>query len=92
MGVLRDPHEELAALEAQEEQVSEERRRLHQQIDNGFATELTRTRERALSHRRRELHERIDALRDRLGLPTGPRRASHEGELERAFPPFGSGS
>ena len=36
--------EELAALEAEERQVSAERRRLHQQIDGGFATEMTRAR------------------------------------------------
>lgn len=45
---------ELADLEAEEERVSEERRRLHQQIDNGFATETTRARERDVSSRRRE--------------------------------------
>jgi hypothetical protein len=73
---LRD---ELDALEAEEAEVSAERRRLHQQIDHGFATETTCVRERELSARRRELHQRIDALRERLGLPLGPPRASaHE--------------
>lgn len=56
-----DLREELAALEAEEAEVSAERRRLYQQIDHGFATETTRVRERELSARRRELHQRIDA-------------------------------
>jgi len=73
---LKDVRAELAALEAEETQVSAERRRLHQQIDNGFATEATRLREREVSDRRRELHRHIDALRERLGLPAGARWAS----------------
>lgn len=73
---LDDLREELADLEAEEAQVSAERRRLHQQIDHGFANETTRVRERELSARRRELHHRIDALREPLGLPLGPPRAS----------------
>lgn len=73
---LDDLREELAALEAEEAQVSAERRRLHQQIDHGFASETTRARERELSVRRRDLHQRIDALREPLGLPLGPPQAS----------------
>jgi hypothetical protein len=76
LGSLDDVRAELVALEAEEAQVSAERRRLHQQIDHGFATETTRVRERELSARRRELHQRIDALREPLGLPLGPPRAS----------------
>jgi len=38
---LDDLGEELAALEAEETRVSAERRRLHHQIDYGFATETT---------------------------------------------------
>jgi len=81
--------EELDTLEAEEEQVSTERGRLHQQIDRGFASEMTRDRERELSRRRRELHQRIDVLRRRLGLPVGPQRRSDEGLLENVFS-FGS--
>ena len=42
------------------------RRRLHEQIDNGFPNEFTIARERDVSIRRRELHARIDALRAAL--------------------------
>ena len=85
--------EELAALEAEETEVSAERRRLQQQIDSGFATEMSRTREREISLRRRELHLQIDALRGRLGLPTGPtRRATDEPGLEKSWSAFGSRS
>jgi len=73
---LEDARAELDALEVEERQVSAERRRLHQQIDNGFATEATRLREREVSDHRRELHRHIDALRERIGLPAGPRWAS----------------
>lgn len=75
--------EELAALEAEEAQVSAERRRLHQQIDHGFASETTRERERELSARRRELHKLIDELREPLGLPLGPPQASTQGSGPR---------
>ncbi len=68
---LDDLREELAALEAKETQVSAERRRLHDQIDYGFATGTTRAREREVSDHRRQLHRRIDALRERLGMPSG---------------------
>lgn len=72
----KDARAEIGALEVEERQVSAERRRLHQQIDNGFGTEATRLRERAVSDHRRELHQQIEALRERLGLPAGPRWAS----------------
>jgi hypothetical protein len=88
MGGVESPHDELADLEAEEKRVSEERRRLHQQIDNGFATETTRTHERDVSQRRRELHQQIDALRERLGLPVGPRPSP--GRLENVWPALGS--
>ena len=84
-----DLRDELADLEAEEERVSAERRRLQLQIDNGFATARTHERERETSNRRHELHERIDALREALGLPTGPQQTS-EGLLEKASPAFGS--
>jgi hypothetical protein len=73
---LDNAQAELEALETEEAQVSAERRRLHQQIDHGFATEATRLREREVSDHRRELHRRIDALRELLGLPAGSRWAS----------------
>jgi chromosome segregation ATPase len=86
-------HTELAALEEEEAHVSAERRHLHRQIDFGYASETTRTREREVSDRRRELHARIDAIRESLGMRPGPKRASTaaalaemsdgSGELER---------
>ena len=54
---------ELLELEREEQALSEFRRRLHEQIDNGFPNEFTIRREREVSDRRRELHARIDALR-----------------------------
>jgi hypothetical protein len=87
---LHDPGKELAVLEAEEVRVSEERRRLHQQIDNGFGTELTRARERILSRRRRELHTRIDALRVQVGREVGPRASQEAAELEKVWPALGS--
>jgi len=54
---------ELAALEADEARLSAERRRLHDQIDFGFATETSRAREREISAERRQVHQRIDSLR-----------------------------
>jgi hypothetical protein len=78
--------ERLAALEAEEAQINAERRRLQQQIDNGFATEVSRAREHEVSLRRRELHLQIDGIRAQLGLPTGPaRRAADEHGLERTW-------
>ena len=82
-GSLDIARAELAALEAEEADVSAERRRLHQQIDHGFATETTRLREREVSDHRRELHRRIDALRERLGLPAGSRWASGQESTPR---------
>ena len=69
-GADSDPQKELVALEA------EERRRLHQQIDFGYASETTRAREQEVSNHRREWHRRIDVLRELLGMPLGPPRAS----------------
>ena len=57
---------ELLELEREEQALSEFRRRLHEQIDNGFPNEFTIARERDVSTRRRELHARIDALRAAL--------------------------
>jgi hypothetical protein len=59
--------EELARLEAEETLVSAQRRRLHQQIDFGYASGDVRARERQVSDRRLELHRRIDELRELLG-------------------------
>jgi hypothetical protein len=59
--------EELAVLEAEEARLTSIRRRLHDQIDFGFATEDTRAREREISSERREVHDRINALRKLLG-------------------------
>ena len=63
---LDELREELATLEATEKQISAERRRLHHQIDYGFATAATVAREREVSDERRQLHHRIDALRELL--------------------------
>ena len=60
--------QELTQLEAEEARLSAARDRLHHQIDFGFATESSRSREREVSDERREVHRRIDALRERLGL------------------------
>jgi hypothetical protein len=78
-----DLRAELAALEAVEARVSAERRHLHRQIDFGYASETARARERELSGHRRELHRRIDALRERLGMPAGPQRASAQTSLDQ---------
>jgi len=78
-----DLREQLDRLEAEETRVSAERRHLHRQIDYGFATETTRAREREVSDRRRDLHRQIDALRELLGLPVGPARASVEPSLDQ---------
>ena len=58
--------EELASLEAREARISAERRRLHNQIDYGYATAATHAREREVSAERRQLHQRIDSLRETL--------------------------
>jgi hypothetical protein len=57
---------ELNRLEQEEQALSQFRRRLHEQIDNGFPNEFTIRREREVSDRRRQLHARIDALRSAL--------------------------
>lgn len=57
---------ELQTLEREEQAISEYRRRLHEQIDNGFPNQFTVRREREVSDKRRELHARIDALRATL--------------------------
>jgi hypothetical protein len=75
--------EELAALEAEQAQVSAVRRRLHDQIDFGFATETTRNRERELSDHRRQLHRRIDELREQLGASLEPPSTSLEPSLKQ---------
>lgn len=75
--------EELAALEAEEAQVSAERRRLHEQIDRFSGSESSRAREREISDRRRELHRRIDALRELLDLE----RAGRTGAVVRELAP-----
>ena len=67
-GSLDDLRKELASLEATEARISAERRRLHEQIDFGYASEATRAREREVSDERRELHRRIDELRELLGI------------------------
>jgi chromosome segregation ATPase len=81
---LDDLRKELAALEAEEAHVSAERRRLHDRIDYGFATETTQAREREVSEHRRQLHRRIDELRERLGMTSGrPASSSHEPSVEQ---------
>ena len=71
---LDELRDEIATLEATEKQISAERRRLHHQIDYGFANAATLAREREVSDERRRLHQRIDSLRERLrarGAPAG---------------------
>jgi hypothetical protein len=60
----------LKQLEHEERHLSSIRRRLHEQIDNGFPNELTMRREREISAQRRALHQEIDHLR--LGLAEAP--------------------
>ena len=55
---------ELADLEAKAAQLSQVRNHLHRQIDFGFETSTSRTREREVSDERKELHEQINALRE----------------------------
>lgn len=57
---------ELVRLERAEQALSKLRRRLHDQIDKGFATPSTTARERQVSDERRALHAQIDALEARL--------------------------
>jgi hypothetical protein len=65
-GSLDGLRAELALLEAQEEFFSARRRHLHNQIDFGYATEDSRTREQEVSAERQRLHRRIDELRELL--------------------------
>jgi hypothetical protein len=58
---------ELEQLVREERQLSAVRRRLHEQIDNGFPNDVVVRREREISDQRRALHRRIDGLRHRLG-------------------------
>jgi hypothetical protein len=80
---LPDLHAELVALEEEEARISAERRHLHRQIDFGYASETTRARERDVSDRRRKLHARIDAIRENLGMRTGPKRSSTGATLDQ---------
>src|SRR5262249_30744729 len=59
--------EELARLEADEKQLSAQRRFLHEQMACGSGSDQTRAREREVSHERRQLHQRIAAPRETLG-------------------------
>ena len=79
---LRD---ELASLEEAKAHPSPERRRLHQQIDNGYASESTRASERQVSDQRLELHRRIAALRERLGVTEESVVASSSDWMGRGF-------
>ena len=63
---LDDLHRELTQLEAEGARLSAVRDRLHHQIDFGFETETSRTREREISDERRRVHDRIDSLRKLL--------------------------
>ena len=54
---------ELEHLIREERQLSSLRRRLHEQLDNGFPNDVLVRRERDVSDRRRALHRRIDMLR-----------------------------
>ena len=53
---------QLARLERAEQGLSKIRRRLHDQLDKGFASPTTETKEREVSAERRDLHAQIDAL------------------------------
>jgi hypothetical protein len=57
---------ELDTLELREKHLSAERRRLHDQIDKGFANDPAVAREQSVSAERRTLHQRISELRDLL--------------------------
>jgi hypothetical protein len=67
----------LDELEAEEREVSAERRRLHDRL-NAFYNEAAAQREAGLSRRRKELHIEIDSLRVKVGREPGPIRASKE--------------
>lgn len=77
--MAHDPHPDAGALAAEleqlvheERQISAVRRRLHEQIDNGFPNDVVVRREREISDYRRALHRRIDALRHHLGPAVRP--------------------
>ena len=81
-GMAHDVHTDVDALAAElqrlvheERQLSSVRRRLHEQIDNGFPNDVIVRREREISAKRRALHRRIDSLRHRLGPGPGLRPA-----------------
>jgi len=75
---LDELRKELARLEAEEAQVSAQRRHLHHRIDFGYASDETCAREREISDQRHDLHRRIDALRRRLGARAGAGEAPGE--------------
>ena len=60
---------ELSRLEREAERLSVARAKLHKVIDAGFASDLTRRRERGVSDQRLTLHRQIDALRADLEPP-----------------------
>ena len=60
---------ELSRLEREADRLSAARAKLHKVIDAGFASDVTRRREREVSDQRRALHRRIDALRADLEPP-----------------------
>lgn len=61
-----DLRKQLARLEEEERELSEQRAKLHDRLAS-FANPVAAERERELSARRRELHDEIDRLRSRLG-------------------------
>jgi hypothetical protein len=67
----------LEELEAEEREVSAERRRLHDRL-NAFHNEAAAQREAELSQRRSVLHREIDALRVKVGREPGPTRSPKE--------------
>jgi hypothetical protein len=62
---------ELARLERAEESLSKVRRRLHDRLDRGFATDSTVTKEREVSDERRALHAQIDQLEAHIATLLG---------------------
>jgi hypothetical protein len=61
-----DLRKRLEELQAEEQEVSQLRARLHERLAS-FSNEVVAERERELSARRRDLHEEIDRIRARLG-------------------------
>ena len=59
---------ELAILLLEEQELSIQRRKLHERIDRGFPNESVLEEERRVSKARRELHARIDLLRARIEI------------------------